>query len=39
LLLQENTFTTVEGPRIPLPFKRNGRSGGGGGGSSGLAQE
>lgn len=22
--VQENTFTTVEGPRVPLPFKRNG---------------
>ena len=39
-LLHENTFTTVEGPRIPLPFKRNGSSNGGGSGrGSGLAQE
>lgn len=22
--IQEHTFTTVEGPRVPLPFKRNG---------------
>ena len=27
--LQENTFTTVEGPRVPLPFKRDGGGGGG----------
>ena len=24
LPLQEHTFTTVEGPRIPLPLKRGG---------------